>query len=70
MKETTEPTDKMTNGTVTVELEISDPVTELGIETRLLKCEVDGSLVTDDLAQHIWDEHGIDVTDFGAEIAE
>jgi len=66
----TEPIDKMTNGTVTLTLEISDPVTELGIETRLLDYDMEGSLVTEELAEHIWNEYGIDVEEHGAEIAD
>ena len=65
-----EPTEKMTNGTVTLTLEVSGPVTDLGIETRLLDFDMEGSLVTEELAEHIWSEFGLDVEEHGAEIAD
>jgi hypothetical protein len=65
-----ESTDKSTNGTVTLTLEVSDPVVDLGIETRLLDFDMEGSLVTEELAEHIWSEYNIDVEEHGAEIVE
>lgn len=67
---TAEPTEKSTNGTVTLEIEVSDPVMERGIEARTLDVDIEGSLVTEQLAEHIWDEYHIDVEEHGAEIAQ
>lgn len=67
---TSEPTDKSTNGKVTLEFEISDPVLDLGIETRLVGFESEKSFVTEELAEHLGREHGIDVEDHGVEIVE
>lgn len=67
-QETLEPTDKRTNGTVTLKIEVSDPVMERGIETRLIGFDMKGSIVTERLADHIWDEYYIDVEEYGAEV--
>lgn len=66
--ETIEPIDKPTNGKVTVTLEISDPVSQLGVETRLLEFESEKSFVSKRLADHIWNELLIDVEDHGVEV--
>lgn len=60
-----EPTDALTNGQVTLELTISDEVTELGILTELTGIDSEGSKVTDELREHILDEYRIDVTEHG-----
>jgi len=65
-----EPTEKSTNGTVTLEIEVSDPVMERGIETRIVGADVAGLLVTEQLAEHIQDEYYIDVEEHGVEVAE
>jgi hypothetical protein len=67
---TSEPTDKSTNGKVTLELEISDPCLDLGIETRLVGFESEKSFVTEELAEHLEWEHNIDVEEHGVEIVE
>lgn len=68
--EVTEPTDEMTNGTVTLELELSDPVGKAGIETRLLELESEKSFVTGQLAEHLWCELGIDVEQHDIDVVE
>lgn len=65
-----EPTDALTNGQVTIELTISDEVSELGILTELTGIEAEGSKVTPELREHILDEHGVDVTEHGIGVFE
>lgn len=67
---TSEPTDKSTNGKVTLEFEISDPVMDPCIETRLVGFESEKSFVTEELAEHLEWEHNIDVEKHGVEIVE
>lgn len=55
----------LNNGAVRVVLDISDPVTDLGIKTEKVSVEAEGSKVTDELAEHIWNELLIDVEDHG-----
>lgn len=64
----TDATDKTTNGTVTLELEISDPVMEAGIETRLTGIESEKEFVTQRLADHVRLQHDIDLEEFGIDV--
>jgi len=52
--------EEMDNGAVRVVLDISDPVMDLGIKTETVSVESEGG-ITEELAEHIWDELLIDV---------
>jgi hypothetical protein len=67
---TLEPSDKQTNGKVTLEIEVSDPCLDLGIETRLVGFVSEKSFVTEELAEHLEWEYDIDVEEHGVEIVE
>lgn len=67
MKLQDEPTDNLNNGQVTLELTITDEVSGLGILTELTGFEATNG-VTEELAEHIWDEYRIDVEEHGVEI--
>jgi len=54
--------EEMDNGAVRVVLDISDPVMDLGIKTETVSVESEGG-ITEELAEHIWDELLIDVDD-------
>ena len=69
MKET-EPYDGLTNGKVTITIEICDPIGKLGIMTSMTEFDSEKSYVTDELAEHLEWEHGIDVSDFDLEVVE
>ncbi len=56
--------EELDNGSVRVVMDISDPVTDLGIKTDKVSVEASGSKVSEDLAQHLWDELFIDVDDY------
>jgi len=55
--------EELDNGAVRVVMDISDPVTDLGIKTDRVSVEASGSKVSEELAQHLWDELLIDVDD-------
>ena len=59
--------DQLTNGEVRVVLDISDPVTDLGIRTDKISVESNGK-ISDELAEHIWNELLIDVSDHDIEV--
>ncbi|WP_373189955.1 hypothetical protein [Halolamina sp.] len=56
--------DDLNNGAVRIVIDVSDPVTDLGIRTDNVSVEADGK-VSEELAEHLWDELFLDVDDFG-----
>ena len=59
--------DDLTNGEVRIVIDVSDPVTDLGIRTERVSVESNGK-VSEELAQHIWDEYLFSVEEEGVEV--
>lgn len=58
------------NGAVRIVLDISDPVMDMGIRTDTVSVECSGSLVTESLADHIWDELLVNIEEYGIQVVE
>jgi len=65
--EQTPDVDDLTNGEVRIVIDVSDPVTDLGIRTERVSVESNGK-VSEELAQHIWDEYLFSVEEEGVEV--
>lgn len=61
--------DALTNGEVRLVIDVSDPVTDLGIHSEPVSVESNGK-VSDELAEHIWDEYRIAVHEHGIGVFE
>lgn len=60
--------DGSNNGAVRVVVDISDPVTSIGIRTDRVSVEAEGSWVSPELADHLHREMLLDVEDHGIEV--
>ena len=59
--------DDLTNGEVRIVIDVSDPVADLGVRTERVSVESNGK-VSEELAQHIWDEYLFSVEEEGVEV--